>query len=391
VAHGGHCVARHAGQVLFVRGVLPGERARVLVVERGRKGRFVHAIATEVLVASESRVVPPCRFAGPGPGDCGGCDFQHVELAEQRRLKASVVAEQLRRLGGVGELDGVWSGEVEALADPVPSAPGLRWRTRVRLAIDVDGIAGLHPHRSHDVVPIDDCLIAAEAVGVPEVTGTSWPGVEQVTLQLEPVTGERVVTVGPGHGTESLTMHAAGRSWQVSSGGFWQVHPAAADTLVDAVMSAAAPRPGESLVDLYAGVGLFSGVWGERVGGRVEVVEGHRAAASDATVNLADLPDATVHAVSVERFVDDAEVRPDVVVLDPPRVGARRDVVEGIARWRPRAVVYVACDPAALGRDVAYFAASGYRLTQLRAFDLFPMTHHVECVALLEPDDPLVS
>ena len=181
-------------------------------------------------------------------------------------------------------------------------------------------------------------------------------------------------------------MHAGGRSWRVSSGGFWQVHPAAADVLVDAVMELATPRQGESLVDLYAGVGLFSGVWGSRVGGAVHAVEGHRVAASDAEANLAELPDATVHAVAVERFVASTEVRPDVVVLDPPRVGAKRDIVEGIAKWGARAVVYVACDPAALARDVAYFAASGYRLTRLRAFDLFPMTHHVECVALLEPD-----
>jgi tRNA/tmRNA/rRNA uracil-C5-methylase (TrmA/RlmC/RlmD family) len=155
--------------------------------------------------------------------------------------------------------------------------------------------------------------------------------------------------------------------------------------LVDAVMSAASPRNGESLVDLYAGVGLFSAVWGSRVEGQVDAVEGHGGAASDAAVNIGDFPQARVHAVPVERFIAEADVRPDVVVLDPPRIGARREVVEGIARWHPRAVVYVACDPAALARDVRYFAASGYRLTGLRAFDLFPMTHHVECVALLEP------
>jgi tRNA/tmRNA/rRNA uracil-C5-methylase (TrmA/RlmC/RlmD family) len=387
VAHGGHFVARHAGQVLFVRGVLPGERARVRVVEIGRRGRFVRAIPTALLTTSEHRVEPPCRFAGPRESDCGGCDFQHVDVVEQRRLKAQVVREQLVRLGGLddADLNAIWSGEVTAVADPEPAMPGLRWRTRVRLAVDEVGHAGLHPHRSHDVVALDDCLIAHEALDIPEITGTSWPGVEQVTVEVEPRSGERVVTVGRGHGSESLTMTAAGRQWQVSGGGFWQVHPAAADTLVDAVMSAASPRNGESLVDLYAGVGLFSAVWGSRVEGQVDAVEGHGGAASDAAVNIGDFPQARVHAVPVERFIAEADVRPDVVVLDPPRIGARREVVEGIARWHPRAVVYVACDPAALARDVRYFAASGYRLTGLRAFDLFPMTHHVECVALLEP------
>ena len=386
IAHGGHCVARHAGQVMFVRGVLPGEQARVRVVDVGRRGRFVRAVPVELISASEHRVDPPCPFAGPGSGQCGGCDFQHVAVDEQRRLKAAVVAEQLRRLGRIDDVSAVWSGEVERVADPDPDQPGLRWRTRIRLAVDNAGTAGLHPHRSHDVVAIDDCLIAHAALDVPEITGTSWPGVDEITVQVEPVSGDREVTVGRGHGSQAMTMQAGGRSWQVSSGGFWQVHPAAADALLEAVMSMAQPRPGESVIDLYAGVGLFSGVWGSTTGGRVDAVEGHRLAALDAEANLADLPGASVHTVAVETFVASTEVRADVVVLDPPRVGAKREIVEGIAAWGPRAVVYVACDPAALARDVSYFAASGYRLAQLRAFDLFPMTHHVECVALLVPE-----
>ena len=369
-----------------MRGVLPGELARVRVVEVGRRGRFVRATPLEVLRASVHRVEPPCPFAGPGPKQCGGCDFQHVAIDEQRRLKASVVAEQLTRLGDVRDLDAVWSGEVEAVTDPDVDRPGLRWRTRVRLAVDRGGTAGLHPHRSHDVVPIDDCLIAHATVDIPEVTGTSWPGVDEITVQVEPTSGDREVTVGRGHGRQAMTMRAGGSQWQVSSGGFWQVHPAAADALLDAVMTLGDPHDDESLIDLYAGVGLFSAVWGSKTGGHVHAVEGHRTAASDAETNLAHLTLASVHAVSVEHFVATTDVRADVVVLDPPRVGAKRDIVEGIAVWRPRAVVYVACDPAALARDVKYFAASGYQLTQLRAFDLFPMTHHVECVALLEPD-----
>ena len=189
-----------------------------------------------------------------------------------------------------------------------------------------------------------------------------------------------------GHGSEAMTMDAAGRESRVSSGGFWQVHPAAADTLVDAVMGFAEPRDGEHLVDLYAGVGLFSGVWGSRTGGRVDLVEGDRRAAADAEENLADLDGVTVHQSSVESFVARADVRPDVVVLDPPRVGAKQAVVDAVGSWGARAVVYVACDPAALARDVAYFAASGYRLARLRSFDLFPMTHHIESVALLVPE-----
>ena len=126
----------------------------------------------EVLTASAHRVAAPYPYAG----DCGGCDFQHVELAEQRRLKAAVVREQLTRLGGVADVDAVWSGEVEALPDPEPALPGLRWRTRVRFAVDDEGRAGLRHHRSHDVVAIDDCLIAHSGLDVAEITSTTWPG-----------------------------------------------------------------------------------------------------------------------------------------------------------------------------------------------------------------------
>jgi tRNA/tmRNA/rRNA uracil-C5-methylase (TrmA/RlmC/RlmD family) len=382
VAHGGHCVARHEGQVLFVRHVLPDEVVEVEVTEVGPKGRYLRAEPVRVVTASPARVTPPCVYAGT----CGGCDFQHVALSEQRRLKAAVVTEQLTRLGRV-DWDGVsWSGAVEPVDVPGRQDDGLRWRTRVRFAVDADGRAGFRRHRSHDVVAVDDCLIAHELVDAPEVTGTAWPGVEQVSVTVSPATGERVVVVGSGRGSEHLELVAAGRRWQVSAGGFWQVHPGAADVLVEAVLDMVDPTLGEHLVDLYAGVGLFGGVWGSRVAGPVDAVEGHRAAAADAGANLADLAEARVHAVPVERFARSApDLRPDVVVLDPPRVGARRAVVESVAAWGPRAVAYVACDPASLGRDVALFADHGYQLTALRAFDLFPMTHHVECVALLEP------
>jgi tRNA/tmRNA/rRNA uracil-C5-methylase (TrmA/RlmC/RlmD family) len=379
VAHGGHCVARHEGRVLFVRHVLPGEQVQVRVTEQGPKGRYLRAEVVEVIEPSPFRVAPPCRFAGR----CGGCDFQHVAVGEQRRLKAQVVREQLTRLGKVDWAGVDWSGEVESVPDVDPELAGLRWRTRVRFAVDAAGRAGLVRHRSHEVVAIDDCVIAHPLVDVEEITTTQWPGVQEVSVTVSPETDERSVQVGPARGRESLQREAAGRSWQVSSGGFWQVHPQAADVLVEAVMELAQPQAGEHLVDLYAGVGLFAGVWGSRTGGRVDAVEGHRAAATDAEVNLADLPLAQVHPVAVEHFVvAAADLSPDVVVLDPPRVGAKRAVVQPVAAWRPRAVVYVACDPAALGRDVAYFAEFGYRLQALRTFDLFPMTHHVESVAL---------
>jgi tRNA/tmRNA/rRNA uracil-C5-methylase (TrmA/RlmC/RlmD family) len=381
VAHGGHVVARHEGRVLFVRHALPGERVTVEVTEGEEDSRFLRADAVEVHEPSPDRVEPPCPWSGPGL--CGGCDFQHVALPAQRDLKAAVVREQLQRLAGL---------DVDVTVEAVPGeTDGLGWRTRLQLAVDPDGRPGLRRHRSHGVVTVGRCPIGHP--DLPDVLGERWPGVSGVEAIVSS-TGERLRVVQRGgetvyDGPEVLHEQAAGRVWEVTGSGFWQVHPGAADTLVDAVMHALAPQPGERVVDLYSGVGLFSGPLAAAVGptGAVVGVEGDRAAVDDARRNLADLPQVTCVVDRVDRALRRgvAGEHVDLVVLDPPRTGAKRPVVDAVADLAPRAVAYVACDPAALARDVALFAGRGYRLGGLRAFDLFPMTHHVECVALLQP------
>jgi tRNA/tmRNA/rRNA uracil-C5-methylase (TrmA/RlmC/RlmD family) len=380
VAHGGHFVARHEGVVIFVRHALPGEQVLVEVTEGVEGDSFLRADAVEVRTASPDRVPAPCPFAGPGR--CGGCDFQHVAVPAQRELKAAVVREQLQRLAGL-DVDVV----VEAVAG---DRDGLDWRTRVQYAVDGGGRAGLRKHRSHDVVPVDDCRIASR--NLPPVADQEWDGAETVEA-IVTATGQtlRLVTTPEGlfaDGPEELHEEAIGGRWQVTGSGFWQVHPGAADALVAAVLEGLAPEPGESAVDLYSGVGLFSAALADAVGrsGAVTAVEGDRVADDDARHNLADLPQVALVADRVDRALRRGAVgrRADVVVLDPPRTGAKRPVVEHLAGLQPRAVAYVACDPAALARDIAFFAEQGYRLTSLRAFDIFPMTHHVECVAVLE-------
>ena len=365
IAHGGHVVARVrpsvAGPVeardvvVFVRHALPGERVVVEVTEVDRT--FLRGDAVEVLEASPDRVDAPCPLARPG--GCGGCDFQHVALPAQRRLKAAVVEEQLRRLAGIER-----TVTVEAVE------PSLRWRTRMQYVELAGGRRGLRKHRSHDVIEVADCLIAA-----PDARSTV---VEEGGLRP---------TRHPRAGSSALTEHVLGHDFRVDADGFWQVHPEAPRVLVEAVLDVLEPRPGERALDLYAGVGLFSAFLAEAVGatGRVVGVEGDRRASALARENLAAHPWAEARWAPVEQLGWVGAGRADVVVLDPPRVGAKRKVVEAVAGLRPRAVAYVACDPAALARDVAYFGDSGYRLAGLRAFDLFPMTHHVECVALLVP------
>lgn len=326
---------------MFVRHALPGERVVVSVTEGSDGDRFWRGDAVSVVRASPDRVAAPCPYAGPGR--CGGCDFQHVSLPAQRALKAEVVREQLARLAGL---------DVDVVVEEVP--PTLRWRTRMRYVALPGGVRGLHVHRSDEVVQVEDCLIDAAGSG----------GSAGATVPVETAYGSQVFRVDPA--------------------GFWQPHVAAPRLLVETVLDMLGPRPGERVLDLYAGVGLFAAFLADAVGpgGRVVAVEGSRLACGDARANLPAT--VAVEHGRVDRVLASAYDEPfDLVVLDPPREGARRTVVGQIADRSPRAVAYVACDPAALARDLATFAELGYALRDLRAFDLFPMTSHVECVALL--------
>ncbi|GAA1428576.1 class I SAM-dependent RNA methyltransferase [Microlunatus lacustris] len=376
VAHGGHCVARHEGRVIFVRHTLPGERVLVRVTDDSH-ARFWRGDAVEVLEPSPDRVEPPCPVARPGL--CGGCDFQHVDPGAQRALKTAVVAEQLQRLAGID-----WDGEVVGVDTP-GTADGLHWRTRMRYQTDDEGRAALRAHRSHALVPLPEggCPIAHR--GTPSVTGTSWPaGAELVAVAA--ADGPALLVDGRvRQGGTEVTEQAAGRRWEVATDGFWQVHPGAADTLVDAVLEGLAPQPGEQAFDLYCGVGLFAGALAA-AGCRVWGLEAGHGAILAARRNLEEFGDQVrLRADRVERGLTKLPRRADLVVLDPPRSGAGKEVVAAVLARRPRAVAYVACDPAALGRDLATAARHGYAPTSIRGFDLFPMTSHVECVAVLEP------
>ena len=376
IAHGGHVVARLDDRVVFVRHALPGELLTVRLTDTS-KARFWRGDAERILEASPDRVPAPCPVAGA----CGGCDFQHVSAPAQRRLKAQVVDEQLRRLAGIR-----LAADLDTLVEPAdPADPDdlLGWRTRMRYRVSGRRPAMLR-HHSNDLVvlPAEGCAIAHPGIDpdrVAEAARNARAWVDAVvsaddTLYLV----DEQLRPAP-----TITQQVDALTYEVSGAGFWQVHPRAPGVLVDAVLGGLQPVTGERVWDLYCGVGLFAAQLAAR-GLSCVGVEAHRGAVESARRNA---PTARFHALPVERALPKLP-DPDLVVLDPPRKGAGAAVCVEISRRRPRAVAYVACDPAALARDLATFARSGYDLSSLRAFDLFPMTHHVECVAILRPSSP---
>lgn len=417
VAHGGHCIARTAeGQVLFVRHTLPGERVVARVTEGEEGARFLRADAVQVIEASKDRVEAPCPYSGPGR--CGGCDWQHAKPGAQRRLKGEVIAEQLQRLAGLTPEEAGWDGTVmPAEGDKLPSGEVPQWRTRVQYAIDADGNAGLRRHRSHEVEPIEHCMIAAEGVSELGIEKRDWSGMESVEAIAASGSQDRQVILAPKpgarlpiveldkpvsvmrveekdggvhrvHGRPFVRERADDRTYRVGSGGFWQVHPKAADTLMRAVMQGLLPRKGDMALDLYCGVGLFAGALADRIGdkGAVLGIESGKRAVEDARRNLEDFDRVRIEQGKVEAVLPRTGISEvDLIVLDLLRAGAGKKTVSHLTTLGARRIAYVACDPAALARDLGYFQEGGYRVRTLRAFDLFPMTHHVECVAILEP------
>jgi len=376
VAHGGHFIARHDGAVIFVRHAIPGENCTIQITSTGSS--FNRADVVSVEAASEFRVEAPCSFANRN--GCGGCDFQHISVEHQRTLKSDVIAEQFSRIAKM-EL----RIEVEEVGEST------HWRTRAIATTDRNGKLGFYKSRSHSIAPVTDCIICVEGMNFNEIASRDLKGDVRIEISASN-TGERSIALAPTRGEEKARLtegpavlheNVLGRSLEVSQESFWQSHKKAPEVLTQAVLEFAQLKSGEHVLDLYGGVGLFSAAILEAVGstGHVDLIEGSKVATADAARNFAAFSNITIATGDAAKLLPRITAA-DVVVLDPPRDGAGKEAVAHIARLAPRAIVYVACDPAALARDTAYLADHSYSLVKVRAFDLFPMTHHIECVAL---------
>jgi tRNA/tmRNA/rRNA uracil-C5-methylase (TrmA/RlmC/RlmD family) len=378
VAHGGHFIARHDGAVIFVRHAIPGEKCTIEITSTGSS--FNRADVVEVTEPSEYRVEPPCKYSHRT--GCGGCDFQHITAAHQRTLKSQVITEQFARIA---------KKEISVEVEEVGQSLG--WRTRAIATTNRNGKLGFYKSRSHSIAPVDNCLICVEGMKFSEISTRELKGDVRVEISAS-TTGERSIALAPTRGEEKarltegpMVLHevVAGKTLEVSHESFWQSHIKAPEVLTAAVLGFAQVQQGDHVLDLYGGVGLFTAAIIDLVGdnGQVDLIEGSKVATEDARRNFSAFKNVTIATGDVAKLLPRISGA-DVVVLDPPREGAGKDVISQITALQPRAIVYVACDPAALARDTAYLEDHSYSLASLRAFDLFPMTHHIECVALYE-------
>ena len=380
VAHGGHFIARHEGAVIFVRHAIPGETCTIEITSVGSS--FNRADVISVQSASPDRVSAPCGYAHRS--GCGGCDFQHISPYRQRTLKADVIVEQFARIAKL---------PVEVAVEEI-SAP-LGWRTRCAAVTTKSGALGFYQARSKTVIPVDDCRILVPELKFSELSAHGAKGDQRLEISFSN-TGERTIATSNTRddsspkiteGPEVAHYEIAGRVLEVSQKSFWQSHKDAPRVLTSAVRELAKLASGDRVLDLYGGVGLFTAALVQDIGveGAIDIVEGSKSATADARRNFDDCSNVKVHTGDVAKILP-RFTEADVIILDPPREGAGREVIAQMVALTPHRIVYVACDPAALARDTSYLRESGYELHTLRAFDLFPMTHHIECVALFVAD-----
>lgn len=375
---GGVCIAHAEGRTWFVRFGIPGETVRATVTRRARGVTF--ADATEVIVASPHRVTPPCEHFGPGL--CGGCDLQHVEVDEQRRLKRVILADSLGRIGGLGDD----ARDVVEVTRAIPDDPtGLRWRTRVSGVRCTEGI-GLHRWRSGELVDVHSCPICVEGL----IAAASSQGDVGDEVRAA-VGGDGRVGVEVNRAESSVVEHVTTPegtcTWRIPVSAFWQVHRGAAQYLGDSLLALLDSVAGEDWWDLYAGVGLFAAFLDGAGASSVDMVESNEKAIRSARRAFHDRPHIRIHHSGTREWLEGNPRPPSGVVVDPPRRGCEPEVLDSLILLRPERIAYVSCDPASLGRDTARLIAGGFVLSRVVPIDAFPMTHHVEAIALFHRDD----
>lgn len=394
-AYGGDSLGRlEDGRAVFVPFTLPGELARVRISEDKRS--YARAELIELLEPAPARDIPRC----PHFMQCGGCHYQHMSYPEQLAAKSGILRDQLERIGGFTEIPLL----------PIIHSPEIwEYRNHIQFHLAPDGRLGFQAARSNEIVPIQECHLPEATLNRiwPQLDIEPAPGLERVGLRLG--AGEEVMLVlessdpsplefdveelpisavhlGPGGalvmaGSDSLVMEVRGRPFQVSAGAFFQVNTAQAGALVAHLLDQLPLTPGLTIMDVYCGVGLFSAFLAP-FASRLIGVELDPQACTDYVANLDEFDHVELYTAPAEVVFRDLEVQPDILILDPPRAGLTRPVIDGILARRPPCLAYISCDPATLARDAKRLAVGGYRLVQVAPFDLFPQTFHIESVSI---------
>ena len=379
-ALGGKAVA-HApdGRVVFVEYGIPGES--VVVEFKEERPSYLEARAIEVVDASPHRIEPRCEYFGR----CGGCQLQHIDYAEQLRLKTGVVQEQFERIGHFE-------------APPVRAMLGMEqpwaYRNHMRFTVRRDGDVGFMERGTHRFLKVEQCPIAIDAVNeVLSDVQDATTGTRQITIRMGEESGELLVQPklewrpGMEGTTESgqpwYKERLLGRDFRISSAAFFQVNTRQAGRLANLVIERVTAVSPAVAVDAYSGVGTFAALLAEHVP-QVVAIEESAAATADAKVNFDGLYNVEMVAGSVEDVLPNFTPAPDVVMIDPPRAGMRREVVDALLASRTTRIVYVSCDPATLARDVRLLVDGGFELIEVQPIDMFPQTQHIECVTVLD-------
>lgn len=396
VAHLGEAVARVDGKAHFVAGAMPGEvvHGEILV----DKGSWARVKLLDVVVRSPDRLDPPCRHFA----DCGGCQWQFADYAAQLQWKSDIVAGQLEHLGRI---------TAPTVRPTVGAGDPYAYRNRMDFKVS-DGKPSLHRSRSRQLVPLDECLLLHPELATVFSQLGDLGAARRVTLRIAATTLEKLVIVEGAvpeqaaewdasvaqrtkaglrivKGTGAIHEVVDGRTFRISSGSFFQNNTAAASLLVELVKEALEARPGETLLDAYAGGGLF-GVTAAPEQGRVVSVEASPTAVRDLRRNLKNsgITDFRVARGKVEEVVPELDEYWQIAVVDPPRPGLGIGAVAAVTAASPRAIAYVSCDPAGLARDATYLRDAGYELDWAAPVDMFPQTFHIETVAKFSRVDP---
>ena len=370
IANGGHFIARHNNQIIFVRHSIPGEKANVKITAVNSKFAFGDAI--EILKKSKDRVEAPCKYARPE--GCGGCDFQHIKSQAQSILKRTVIQDQFKRIA-----------KIEVIPELISTEPsnGLNWRSRLNLSVSENKNLGFRAYRSNKIIEVDECLIALKGINDSEIFSKKWDNENNLKISYSSERDINISQFGKTvSGSNNLREVVDDNKYEISPQSFWQSHKNAPRLLLEQVIKFANIKKSQKICDLYGGVGLFtlpiSKLTGEN--GEVHLIEMDNICIKDASKMFGDVKNIFIHHGKVEQKLGSIK-KIDTIILDPPRNGVSKQVINQMIEKKPKSIIYVSCNPSTLARDSKNLLDNKYALSNIVGLDLFPMTHHIECVA----------